>query len=601
MNDKMNPLEQFSPFAGELTEELVPGETTKKIEHENAVIAASGSDRTMYCYAPKSGCPASKQTQILMVLRDDASRDSAEKLLKEWELDKLAEEEHFLLLFPNPVKGGWNYDNAADRENDMDFLLRCFGILRGSKIRVNGFNGMLFYIAASEGASALLSTMAALKPANVSAMMTGPLPADYAFPAEALSIETAAWCTDARSIYYLKKANGVSTEGQDMQGKDVRGQDIHGLDMLDAVLFTGRNPEVRLFAGKEMTFTAGTVRAAWDKLFCLTRRWQNDTHGSYAHRTAFTERGFVAHVEDTSLHLEDGYPRTWFEYVPKQLRGCTEKVPLVLYLHGVGCVPLYGAEQSNWHDVADKEGFIVVYPAATRENCWNIFRLPNLADDFSFILALIEHMKAVYPIDGRRIYISGFSMGGMMTHALANTYPEVFAAAAPCNAFHMSRYGDPAAVLKGFVAGYTEEELGHISYSKSMADVKNSAKDYLMPIFQNAGYDDGIIAMWPVTEEMDDVRTETLKWWKRYNHISEKSFTDEDTCTGLAAEETFYEDTEKRYVHQRWYGEEEGKPALMELVVAKRMQHAIHPIQIEWAWDYIKQFGRAEDGTLIVF
>ena len=40
MNDKMNELVQFSPYAGRLFLETVSGETNKKVEHENDVHAA---------------------------------------------------------------------------------------------------------------------------------------------------------------------------------------------------------------------------------------------------------------------------------------------------------------------------------------------------------------------------------------------------------------------------------------------------------------------------------------------------------------------------------------------------------------------------------
>ena len=73
----------------------------------------------------------------------------------------------------------------------------------------------------------------------------------------------------------------------------------------------------------------------------------------------------------------------------------------------------------------------------------------------------------------------------------------------------------------------------------------------------------------------------------------------EQTLTGLAADETVYLDPEQRFVCQTWYSADTHLP-LLELVVAKRMPHAIDPIQIEWAWAYIRRFSRGADGELIV-
>ena len=82
-----------------------------------------------------------------MVLRDGDDLESARSMLTSLRLDELAEQEHFLVLFPNPTAQGWNYSEDAGRENDEDYLIRCFGALRTSKVGVNGFNGMIYYVA----------------------------------------------------------------------------------------------------------------------------------------------------------------------------------------------------------------------------------------------------------------------------------------------------------------------------------------------------------------------------------------------------------------------------------------------------------------------
>ena len=218
MNDPMNPLVQFSAEAGRIVSESVPGETNMTVEHENDVHADSGADRTMYCYAPKSGCPDPKQTQVVMVLRNGRDEASAAECMQRLGLDALAEEEHFLLLFPNPTQQGWNYTNDPTRENDMDYLVRCFGVLRGSKLGVNGFNGMIFYIADSPEASAMLTTLAALRPLNVPAMMVSHLPDGYALPDGALNVETAAWSSDPLVTAYLMHANGETSREPEHDG-----------------------------------------------------------------------------------------------------------------------------------------------------------------------------------------------------------------------------------------------------------------------------------------------------------------------------------------------------------------------------------------------
>ena len=65
-----------------------------------------------------------------------------------------------------------------------------------------------------------------------------------------------------------------------------------------------------------------------------------------------------------------------------------------------------------------------------------------------FFLALIEHMKTVHPIDETRIYVSGFSMGGMMSNAMACALPNVVAAAAPCNAYNNCYFSSLSAMMR---------------------------------------------------------------------------------------------------------------------------------------------------------
>lgn len=581
MNDKMNELVQFSPYAGTLYLENVAGETSKKIEHENDVKAGNGSDRTMYAYAPKSGCPDPKQGQVLMVLRDESDEASAQDLMEKLGLAQLAEEKNFLLLFPNPTETGWNYNNDTDRENDMDFLVRCFGALRTSKVGVNGFNGMIFYLATSPAASALMMTMAALKPLNVPAMMIKEFPAAYTIPENALNVEVAAWVSrNDTAAAYIKNANGISKE-----------------EIEDNVsIHYGTNPNVRLVVSQD-EISKDTVYRAWETLFSESRRWQNDTYGTYQSRTDFTKRGFTAHVKDTSLGVNNGFAHTWYEYIPPQLRGTQEKVPLVFYFHGVNCVPLYGAEQSNWHDVADKENLIVVYPAPAVAKAWNIYNDPALPSDFAFVLALIEHMKQVHPIDETRIYITGFSMGSMMTQALASVYPDIFAAAAPCNAFDFAYFKSPRSLYAGVVKGVDASMLQEESTQKKMADAKRAEMDYRIPIFHNVGFNDATIALWPVDESTQDARTQTVQRWKNINNI-QGPFLDSTTLTGLAADESFYEDAQQRIYHQRWRSADPGSPVLYEMMTVKRMPHAILPVQIEYAWNFIKKFQRLPGGVL---
>ena len=590
MLDRMNELTQHSPNAGKLVLQKVSGDISGRWEAENEAEAAKGSERAMYAYVPVSGCPHPKQCQVVMVLRNDSTEESAYQVMKQYGLDELAEDKNFLLLFPNPTEEGWNITDDPARESDIDFLIRCFGILKGSELGISGFNGMIFYIAAHPLTAALMMTMAAKRPLNVPAMMIGGFPEGYEIPADALGIETAAWvsCNDA-AANYLKWSNGA--------GEAVTINDT-------TVKYYGQNPNCRLLVSSSHINTE-LIRLAWDELFSETRRWQNDTYGCYQKRTNFTERGFVGHVKDSSLGINEGFGHTWYEYIPPQLRGTDEKVPLLFNFHGGGCVPLYAAEQSGWHDVADRENFIVVYPEASAANTWNVWNDKELPySDKDFFLALIKHMKDVHPIDETRIYVSGFSMGGMMSNAMACSLPNVIAAAAPCNAYQEGYFASYSALVgnMGKGAGYDPGETvlgykGEPSDTRKTADAKKELYDYRMPVIQTSGLIDG---KWPITTDRDS-RVLCFNYWKRYNnipvtHVKEGSPYE----SGLTADVNEYLGDDGRFLHHAWKSNDEGNPSLYELFLAKRMPHALDIRTTGYLWQFLKKFRRAADGSLII-
>ena len=93
------------------------------------------------------------------------------------------------------------------------------------------------------------------------------------------------------------------------------------------------------------------------------------------------------------------------------------------------------ASLTGFSAIADREGFVVVYPNG-RNVSWNsdldgVTSGVKFVDDSEFVLALVDELLAKYGLDETRIYVTGASNGGMMTQRLACQHPEVFAAAAP--------------------------------------------------------------------------------------------------------------------------------------------------------------------------
>ena len=93
------------------------------------------------------------------------------------------------------------------------------------------------------------------------------------------------------------------------------------------------------------------------------------------------------------------------------------------------CLPGWGVKVKNdinvWKFAAEKAGFFLVLPQID-------YARINSHDDLfwaeAFIFAALQEAKTNYPIDNRRIYLTGTSAGGMMSINLALRYPDKFAA-----------------------------------------------------------------------------------------------------------------------------------------------------------------------------
>lgn len=55
----------------------------------------------------------------------------------------------------------------------------------------------------------------------------------------------------------------------------------------------------------------------------------------------------------------------------------------------------------------------------------------NRVDDLTYVTDIVTAVEARLPIDKARVYIAGFSTGGMMAERAACSYPGIFAAAGP--------------------------------------------------------------------------------------------------------------------------------------------------------------------------
>ena len=119
-----------------------------------------------------------------------------------------------------------------------------------------------------------------------------------------------------------------------------------------------------------------------------------------------------------------------------------EPTALVFVLHGGGGNGENAAEQTGFDRVAEREGLIAVYPYGSGgllDNVlltWNAghccaFAMRENVDDVAFFSALIDELIATRSVDPERVYVTGLSNGGMLSHRLGRELPDKITAIAP--------------------------------------------------------------------------------------------------------------------------------------------------------------------------
>ncbi|MEU1042610.1 PHB depolymerase family esterase [Streptomyces sp. NPDC005551] len=132
--------------------------------------------------------------------------------------------------------------------------------------------------------------------------------------------------------------------------------------------------------------------------------------------------GFGSNPSGLRMHL----------YVPDSVRARPAVLVAVHYCTGSGPAFHAGTEFAS---LADRYGFVVVYPSATRSgNCFDVSSPQALKRDGGSdpvgIRSMVRYAEEHLNADPGRVYVTGASSGAMMTNVLLGNYPDVFKAGA---------------------------------------------------------------------------------------------------------------------------------------------------------------------------
>jgi polyhydroxybutyrate depolymerase len=106
-----------------------------------------------------------------------------------------------------------------------------------------------------------------------------------------------------------------------------------------------------------------------------------------------------------------------------------QPLPLVIDMHGALMDRGSIETMSRFSELGAREGFVVITPQALGDK--PIWDLSPSGRDVSYVEGLIDDVEQKLCIDTARVYLTGFSMGGMMSMVLACRQPERYAAIAP--------------------------------------------------------------------------------------------------------------------------------------------------------------------------
>lgn len=182
-------------------------------------------------------------------------------------------------------------------------------------------------------------------------------------------------------------------------------------------------------------------------------------------------------------------------HVPPQHDGATP-LPVIVAIHGCGMTG-YGVNSmkasTQFNELADREGFIVVYPTQrlfrNALNCWDSgdpreqFRY---AGEPALIAGLTQEVLQEYGGDPDRVHVTGASSGAGTAVILAATYPDVFASA---SSIAGGEYGlnqvdpdDPDATPPAYTARQAWAQMGERARLVPMLVVQGEEDEVVPPL-----------------------------------------------------------------------------------------------------------------------
>lgn len=214
---------------------------------------------------------------------------------------------------------------------------------------------------------------------------------------------------------------------------------------------------------------------------------------------SFTVTTFSYAQFSTQTMMVGAESRTFRQYLPSGFNPGTETgLPLIIAMHGLGdnAANFSGV---GFQYIADTARFIVTYLQGTAnafgQNSWNngTAFLSTTSDDLGFINQVIDSMYVKYNIDLNRVYVCGFSMGGIMSYHTVCALPHRIAA------------------------------MASVSGTMSDADVSSCNPGRVVPVMHMHGTSDGTVPYDGAALPSLSLVPTTMAFWQNNNGCSDST------------------------------------------------------------------------------
>lgn len=566
--------------------------------------------RSMYLYYPPIPIRTPFKRSSLIVLRDGGDEASAQSLLETWHLEKIALKWEMVIAFPNPTESGWNYRQDSNQSNDIGMIENAENEISSPNNEPLRFtpNGIP-YVSSMLSHWSLCGDVRYIIGTGSGMLMALRIAANKPMMAAAMLLDGAKDQEDNHRIQSfaeeLCRNNFLRTT-----------MPVHLTKSMSTGVnkwFARSNGQIPTKGTETEHITPEVVEEAVSNLFMKYRRTLTGPElvGETEPRLNLDQWRMEFHSGEILEGDTSEKRHTWFVYIPQALREALKvgmksnrdylgkprwqcaKVPLMIFFHGGSGTPIEAADCCKFHEIAEHENFIVVYPLGTNGCSWNVEMDEDGENDMEFTRLLILYMGAHYPVDLSRVYLSGFSAGAGQAFAFAMVHPEMIAAICPIDSNWPGPRKGPSDIdvrkIRPFAEGIRKMQEG----------------DYRMPIWYT--YGDHELSC-PVYRRCS--QQHMYDYWKYINHIEikptpEQGKTGNFLC-GVKGDQTeIIKGVSKRhpsnwYEVQRFWSTDAHPLNLYNYVLMHNKGHECAEMDSQLGWNYVKQFARTEEGKLKV-